>query len=241
MRHLEIHPGGKLIQLEWNSESGDYDQSDVTDHAPRFLWDEVRLNDETTVNDIFLLLDKHIEIFDLIIGNWCKDFVKEALSQDFNGESELEYAELSWRFTLNYHHEREDERVLNGHHFPDFGAIGKDGINYGVSFTPTYELKRLPLRLNPSSTLFNEGEYYRNKDNKNPSKYSENIQNVSYNLGHVLFGIIWELSLYGDPKKRDEVKADIDRRVEEVENGTADTIQFEEVMSQIKANLEETE
>lgn len=204
MKYLELHPGGKLIEFKWNSEMGAYDQRDVTGHAPGFIWHETRVTSDTTLNDVFLLLDKHIEIFDVIIGNWCKDYVEEALSKSEPNEG-LEYAELYWKFTVDEDWQDQNKTTFSGHKFPQFRAVRKDGKKCYIEMTPTYKLKHLPLKLRPNADLFDKGSYYRNKDCKNPDKYYQRFDLITYTLGDILYGIIREFSFLGNPKRRDDV------------------------------------
>lgn len=240
MKHFELHPGGKLVQFEWNSETGAYDQTDVTDHAPRFLWRETRVTSDTTLNDVFLLLEKHIEIFDVVIGNWCKDYVAEALSKS-EPDNSLDYVELYWNFTVNEHWQDSNKTYFGGHEFPQFGAIGKDGMNYAIEMTPTYKLKHLPLKLRPNVDLFDEGAYYRKKDYKNPEKYRQGFDVISYTLGDILYGIIWELSFFGDPKNRDNEVQKMNDSIARIESGEDETIPWEEFEAEIRANLKDLE
>lgn len=239
MDYVELQTGGKLIRYKWNGDKGEFDQTDATEFAPRFLWDECRVTDATTLNDVFLLLNENIDIFDVVIGNWCREFVDEALNNEPEEESDLASCDLQWNFTTQRYYADENQTELEGINHPNFGGTGKDGVSYGISFTPVYKMKNVPLRLIHSATLFDEGEFYKNKDYKNPDKYTQTFDRVSFTLGDILYGIIWELSWYGNPSERDKQGQELNDMVDNIKE--EDCIPFEEVMSQLRADIEDRE
>lgn len=108
---LHITREGRLIQTYWfynddetipKKERGKYLEKDVTDSAIRRLWDDCTLEDGVTLKSIFTLLNSDIDLFDLVIGNWCKEIVTEGLTQTPGEYSEIydpdgiEYLELYW-------------------------------------------------------------------------------------------------------------------------------------------------
>lgn len=108
---LHITREGRLIQTFWfynddetipKKERGKYLEKDVTDSAIRRLWDDCTLENGVTLKSIFTLLDSDIDLFDLVIGNWCKEIVTEGLTQppaEYSGIYDpdgIEYLELYW-------------------------------------------------------------------------------------------------------------------------------------------------
>lgn len=240
MRYLELHPGGKLIQFKHNRETGKEDQTDVTDLAPTLLWTELRVCTDTTLNDVFLLLKEHIDFFDMVIGNHCKAYVEEAFSKYDDKDTDLVSVTLNWNFTINNNWE-DGEDEFAGYDFPNLGAVGANEEKYSVSFLPVYKYKHLPLVLVSESEIFNEGKYYKNKDYKNPDKYKQSIKHTSYSLGSVLYGIIWELSFFGDPASRQVESDEITRRIKDIDSGASKTVPFDEAMKQLSSNAEDLE
>lgn len=108
---LHITREGRLIQTYWfynddetipKKERGKYLEKDVTDSAIRRLWDDCTLENGVTLKSIFTLLNSEIDLFDLVIGNWCKEIVTEGLTQppaEYSGIYDpdgIEYLELYW-------------------------------------------------------------------------------------------------------------------------------------------------
>ena len=108
---LHITREGRLIQTYWfynddetipKKERGKYLERDVTESAIRRLWDTCTLENGVTLKSIFTLINSDIDLFDLVIGNWCKEIVTEGLTQppgEYSGiydPNGIEYLELYW-------------------------------------------------------------------------------------------------------------------------------------------------
>lgn len=113
---LHITRAGRLIQTYWfynddetipKKERGKYLEKDVTESAIRRLWDDCTLEDGVTLKSIFTLLNSDINLFDLVIGNWCKEIITEGLTQppaEYSGTYDpdgIEYLELYWSLARN--------------------------------------------------------------------------------------------------------------------------------------------
>lgn len=180
MDAIQIEKSGKLSAISYETRT-----QDATDKAPNLLFEPCTIGEEVTLRDIFLLIARHLDVFEKLLGNWCREYTLEALSdQDFveNDEEPLEYLEL-------YHQIEVDEDTLYGMDRPDFHAIGKDAtgeiIAYTLSFLPVYKIAHLPVKLGP--VRLEDGTTHK----------------TTYTLGKILHGILWELSFYGPPENRD--------------------------------------
>lgn len=184
MDSIQIEKSGKLSATRYEN-----DQTiafDATDKAPNLLFEPCTIAEGVTLRDIFLLIAKHLDVFEKLFQNWCREYTAEALSdQDFvdDPEDPLEFLEL-------YHQLEIDEGTLYGMDRTDFHAIGKDStgevVAYSLSFLPTYKIAHLPVKLGP--VRLEDGNTYA----------------TTYTLGKILYGILWELSFYGPPSNRDE-------------------------------------
>ena len=112
MEGLRITKGGKLIETRWvydeGKSEGDYKKVDVSDQAIRLLYSYCDLEEGVTLKDVFLLLNSEIDVFDAVIGNWCKELVTEGLTKpakpyDLTNEEAVEFLELKWSFTQDKH------------------------------------------------------------------------------------------------------------------------------------------
>lgn len=237
---LEIRKGGKLIETKWIydkvAKQGAYHDIDRTDQAIRNLFEVCELAPDVTLKDIFLLLNSEIDIFDAVIGNWCKEIVTEGLTApekpyDLNvyDPEQIEYLEL--RFTPEYESDGDGtEDYLQGFTRPDFGGTGVelrndgdqehyskgDRIPWGISFTPANELINIPVRLAKDVAIY-EG-ILKSKSGQMPNKLAE-FKNPSFTLGQILEGIIWEMSFHGGPDKRDAFNKDLRETVDKIKSG----------------------
>jgi hypothetical protein len=205
---LVIKKGGLLVKITSSEE--DDEERDVTPLAITHLFTECSIEEGATLRDIFLLLKSNLTLFDAILGNWCKEIVCEGLqsSQSLESkESKIEYLELYW--TLD-----QGDDYFSGHHFPRFHGVGfllqedlvgshgeiygEKGtrINYGLT-TPLSEMIDLPVKLQHAATIY---ENYR---------VGRDVVGINYTLGHILQGIVWELSFFGDPSSREQNLAEI--------------------------------
>jgi hypothetical protein len=201
---LIIKPGGKLISKYWfydeEVEVGKYVYEDVTHTAITRLFDKCILDEQVILRDVFLLLNTNLPVFDMLIGNWCKQYVCEGLQEtDKTSDSEIHHLELYW-YAEEYGYDEGSE--FEGLRFPDFHGIG-DEHNYDISLTKADNLAFLPLKLNDQFTIVKDSEvtYYKSPE---------------FTLGQILYGIIWELSFYGDPDKRDRRLSELHEASKEI-------------------------
>jgi hypothetical protein len=259
---LEIRKGGKLIQTKWVydrvAKKGEYKEIDRTDTALRHLFDACELAEDVTLEDIFLLLNTELPIFDSIIGNWCKDIVREGLAGPrkpyVHDEEGIEYLELYYtpEITKNYGDERGD--VMHGLKRPDFHGIGfvrtKDEVdewgtvrhkkgertNWSICMTPTNEMMNIPVKLNNKVEIY-EDDY--KADVKYPAKKVFEFDNPEYTLLDILHGIIWELSFHGGPQTRDQFSKELRQTVDDIKSGKAETVPASEVFKDLDLDDED--
>lgn len=252
---LEIRKGGKLVETKWVyddvAEVGAYHEFDRTDKVFRYLWDICELEEGVTLKDIFLLLNTDLDIFDVIIGNWCKDIVTEGLTQpekpyDLSkyDPEQIEYLELY--YTPEYSDNKYGTHIY-GFHRPDFGGVGVvlqndgdmeyykkgDRISWGICMTPTNELINIPVKLSDKFDICHD---ILNKEVKRGEAYPPPIasfKNPEYTLGCILHGIIWELSFHGGPEKRDGFKDHLNKITEDIKSGKAKTVPASEVFGDL--------
>ncbi len=76
---LELRKRGRLFQSYWSQSKRKVLTKDVTENAPKFLFEDCEIQEGVLLRDIFLLLMKHLDIFSLILQNWCTEIVHEGL------------------------------------------------------------------------------------------------------------------------------------------------------------------
>lgn len=216
MENLEIKKGGRLVKTEWvfdeEAEQGSYKEKDVTDFSFRHLFDLCSLEDGVTLKDVFLLVSREAGLYDLIIGNWLKDYMSEAFNEKEKEpiqDQEIDFLELYWTPSLQ---KLEGRESLQGSAFPCLHGLGpvlqneQDGfkagsrIPYSLSFMPLGTLLDLPLKIKKDTELWSEDFDSR----KLKDKKILDIKEWPMTLGQIVYGIFWELSFYGSPKDRDQ-------------------------------------
>lgn len=254
---LEIRKGGKLIETKFvydEDEKGEYKEIDQTHQAIRFLFETCELSPEITLKDIFLLLNTELELFDVVIGNWCKDIVTEGLTKPeksyVEDDEAIEYIELS--YTPEYYKNYSNKNNLSGLTRLDLNGVGfarkkvkyfdwnnEDGtpaIEYNIgertpwslSFTSTNELINIPVKLSNSFVIVEDDYKKTTKITAAEELYPKLLvaDNPDYSLGNILYSIIWELSFYGGPDSRDKKGEELKILSKEVREGKAKTVPF---------------
>jgi hypothetical protein len=201
---LTIKSNGRVEHKYWADKA--YAIEDVTEKPCEYLFERCILDDDVTLRDIMLVLNANLEIFNVVLGNWCKEYVTEALSEPADSprikDYNLECLELYWVFN-------QSSDDTSGYQMPGFQGVGVevDGqrIDYAIEFIPSYCLLNVPVKLKKTAALYDDDDY------------KCELPNPIYTLGHILMGIIWELSFTGSPENRDEFKSMVDDRIHTAE------------------------
>lgn len=252
MAECEIRKGGRLFTRRFKSEE---EWSDRTDRAPRHLFDSCTLEEGVTLRDIFLLLNSNLEVFDLVLGNWTRELTEEALNQP-PVPSDLKYLFLEWAPSIQAvwdGRKETDKKHFSGNFFPDFhgwGPIEEGGKTYdtrwGVSTCSVNSIIDTPLVLKEAYSINDEMAWWKKFRSRgegeglpNRDEFIVVYDKCDFTLGHILYGIVWELSWHGGPKQREEFNSEINRRIDEINDGTAELIPLEEVLSKLQGSSEE--
>jgi hypothetical protein len=237
--NLTLKPEGRLIRTQWvydeEAEAGSYVDSDVSDQLMSYLMEAVKLDPELRLRDLFMLLERNPAVLDVFRRDWGAQFVAEYqrvrnTATPYTGEYDadgIEYLELYSIWEI-------EDGVLCGTDHLDFHGVGYElqdnvmqgeyvmhskgtRINWAIDFSPLSELLNLPLRLNPEIVVC-QGV----KDVA--AKYTVN----RVLLAQVIRGVLWELSFHGGPKDAAEAAAEMQNRVQDVEEAvkTGDMSKF---------------
>ncbi len=197
MEGLKIISGGKLLRTTWvydeDTDVGSYVTDDVTNVAPSCLFDACTLNEDVILRDVFYLLERHLDVFQIILNKWLSEIVEEGLRPFLENETEIKYVELYW----SVEHSQED-KTLSGNIFPEFHGIGTSAeIPISLMFTPTNEIAGLPLKLCDEFKIYPS-------ITENEGRQTHSYKGPQFSLGQILYGIIWELTWLGSPTERDQ-------------------------------------
>lgn len=204
MEGLVLTKDSKLIETYWDyddeKEEGQYKTREIDFLTPHVLHElGCSIEEGTTLQNLFTYLNKDVVAWQVFIGNWCEEFVKEGLKDLVEKSSDLLYLELYWSYTIDkYKHEEEPQCNLG--YRMDFHAIGipdEHGCDrYSLSISPVNTINSIPIKVNEEVVLY-ETDYETHKDKKTV------LGKQKPTLFQIVYGIIWELSFHGGPEKRD--------------------------------------
>jgi hypothetical protein len=207
------------------------------DNTVSCLYEYCDIQKSITLADIFVLLRKEMPIYRIIIGNWVEEIVNEGVTGRVKDDKDIEFLELYWNPETSIY---KGQRTIEGLNFPELHGLGyklkedhEDGykkgdrIPYAVEFTPVNELMNCKIKLNKDLKFSHWNHDVKDRD----SKYYTDKEGweVQYTLGHILYGIIWELSFLGSPKDRDKKKKELEKTVDDIKTGKEKAIPIEDI------------
>lgn len=208
---LTIKKGGNLIKrIRIKNEE---EAKEVTEDSPYYLQENCNLDNDVTLKDVFLLIQKNIDIYKIIINNHVEEFISEAFTdeEEYNvtpyDKNAIEYLELykciNWNDNSSITH-----ALFRGVGYElkedvDFYKKGQR-ITWSIEFEPVNKYINYPFRL--CQKIYLEDFPYSDLDVLN-NEYDEN----AFTLFDILYWPIWELSFYGPPEKRDYQKRILER------------------------------
>lgn len=244
MSELQLFPGPRLVRKSWDYDddigAGEWISIDVTDRAHEYLFQDVEIDHEFTLADLFrLLIDKPImqavfrRNFD---AELCAEVIKGPILAEEQAWERLEFLELyqSWSYDSSAStYEGADRFYLHGvgivqdsDTFEHGYLTHKKGerIKWSISLTPVRELWHLPIRVN-SEVLICEDDI----DAKQYGKTLQTVKNKNITLGRFIQEILWELSWHGTPEDSEKVSRGLKEQMVEIDAGTAETVPYEDV------------
>jgi hypothetical protein len=208
LTQITLKSGGILERNKWNGEKQEYEITDVTDIAYYYLNSSISFSDDVILKDVFLLIDKHIDLFKLIFNNHIEEYTHDALNNPdlSTADQGIDYCELSWYLDIY----KKDLEIPSWPHFGGIGVCKKTDQNYkegetihwGLSFTPIENLVKLPLKLS-EIIEFNGKTYYTS----------------GYTLYHVIQGIMWEMSWEGSPAQSQKKLLELQEMCRKIDSG----------------------
>ncbi len=184
MEKVTLTKNAQLIETYWEYDEeikeGSYKDKIIDFVSPHYLHEKKCVLEEgITLQNIFDYMVKNIAFWSITIGNWCEEIVTEGLLPPEQANIESEYLELYWSLNV------EEEET----YFPyrmDFHGKHND-TNLSLSFCSANDLALLPVKVNTKLKMYNDKDEEKDLGNLNPT------------LFQILYGIIWELSFFGNP------------------------------------------
>ena len=218
----------------FNPECDEYVKKRVYRLCP-YLNETVELSKDFTFGDLFKIIEREVNVFDVIFSShlghhslqlWTDEIKKPGPEKD----DEIDYLEV---YRYGEYWGKDDDHIEL--------SVGFSGVSnnledpsYGLGFTPLNKLKHLPLRLNedfeisevkipPRIVLFlvrllkKIGIPIGKWDN--PFNHTYIKGKTQFSVYELISAILYEISFYGDPEKRDSKIDELDKMVDEIKNG----------------------
>lgn len=199
---LKLKPGGTLERTNDRNET-----KDVTDLAITFLHENIEFDENVTLRDLFLVINKELSLFNLIFGNWIKEYtdvILNGIPEIKETSAKIDYLRVFWEI----HNHGEEYNIPA---FPFFDGISIENgeeKKWAVEYSPMQNHAHLPLVLDPNVQVYN----FESKENK---KYPSS----GYTFFNVIQGILYEISFHGGPEATKRVLDDLTAQVKRIEAG----------------------
>lgn len=213
---IHLSKDGIRFTNDFNPECDKYVDR-MVDSAIPYMRHEVALSDDYTLYDLFKMLQKEMDKYNLIfcsylgnhdLGNYWIDMCSE-----FEKASDVDYLEVYWYCGCNAYEQRGYKEWKNDISVnPEFHGWGTwdenehAGIPKGykggmaIEFTPLAELKNLPLRIRTKTKItLDDGTYDEDGNNKVLFEGDK-----CFSVFDFVSAILFEISFMGSPIDRDE-------------------------------------
>lgn len=224
MGRIVLHPDHLVVE-SYGDEEPVWPGS-VEDLAAYFFH-SVEVDPGLTMGDFFRLLDRDgAEFLEVVIGESITPLLEEAREPpDGSGDLRIDY--------LRVYNTYGDGHILR--EFDGWGPwdepyegawatqpdIPREG-GISVSLTPVNQLLDLPLRYDPGLVF---------RDAAGAEEYRTRI---GITFIEFIKAVFYDLTFYGTPADRDEVRAELQRQVEEIDRGEAELIPAEELFARLR-------
>jgi hypothetical protein len=223
---LILNRNGSITKKIWNGKKRKNELKPMQEmDVLAYLMEPVELAKGFTVRDYFKVVQKYKML--QLLDHYFEPYLEELKKCPAKGcaAPDMKSIEVHKYVTVNF--EKDAYVVL------DVSGIAKKkdehgNIHYGVDFMPLSKMLDLPI------TFGKMGIHSISMDKKKEFNYK---YPTSYTLWDLIRGFIWEISFYGVPQERDAQKDELMKRVEEVENGTAKLIPYDEVKKKLTKML----
>ena len=166
--------------------------------------------EDTKLIDIFNTVENYQSLKKVIsFYSWCSsinEFHVQAQEPTSNSATKIEYLEI-YTHHCSYQQKLIDLEVDIGFH-----GIGKN-MSYSVSCTPMYEIAHLPVKLKKEVVFWGL-----NKQKMDAT--------TCYSLLEVLDAIYFDISFYGNPEQNQEFLEELKQRVDDINSGKANLIEW---------------
>jgi hypothetical protein len=227
MGEITLH-SGRIVVRGYGEEETVWPGS--AEELSRYFFHGLEIDPEFTLGDLVALLDRDgIDFLEVVLGEHIAPLLEEArVPPASHDDLRIEHLSVSNVHSDGFLHrefhgwgpwdEPYDGAWAKDPDFPRWGALS-------VSMTPVNQLLDLPLRYDPELIFWSSPgvEAYRTR--------------IDITFLDFLKAIFFDLTFYGPPTDRDAVRAELERRVEEIDRGDAELIPGEEVSRELRERL----
>lgn len=236
MARVRLCPG-RMVVSRWPDPDETLWVGDIEALMPYLTW-PVELDTGFTLGDLFHLIDRDdVALLAYILNENLLPVLEEAregpLPPDGEGPPEPDReASLQFLRVYNQHEDGELHRGLDAwgswdQPFDDAeGPAGRRDTWFSVSLTSVGRLLHLPIRYDPEVLFL---------DRAGGTEY---VGRVGITLIEFLKAVFADLTFYGSPEDRDGFRRDLGRRVEEFKRGDVELIPVEEVLRDLRRELD---
>lgn len=245
MSELQLSAGPRLVRKSWvydrDDGIGEWVSTDVTDCAFEYLFQELAIDSNVTLADVFgLVMDDPImqAVFrQEFVAELCAEVRKGPVTKEGEPWQKIEFLELYqlWQCdTSTSIYEEVGRHYLHGvgvvqeaDIFEHGHLVHKNGerTKWAISLTPVREMLHLPVRVN-NEVLICEADI----DAKQYGNTLQVVKSERITLGSFIREILWELSWHGSPADSEKFSQGLKEQVAELDAGTAKTVPHEDVM-----------
>lgn len=205
---------------------------DVTACGHEFLFEDVELDEDVTLADIFGLLEASPLLLAVYRRDFAQELLVEAQKRPLKPKKCKESERLEFLELYSHWHQDTSNDSISGNNRLLFHSVGpvlkKASREYGVkagervkfslSFAPIRELLPLPVRINLQTPV-----YESDPDAFLCDKELHVIRQEGVTLGQVIYSILWELSFHGAPAQSAKFAESLMKQVDELKAGTLKT------------------
>jgi hypothetical protein len=223
MSDYVVFHSDRLAAYEWDGkEKKDYVEKPfrLTDLRVR-----VKVDDGVTLGQIFAIVDQHPTLKEVVAHYaWC-GAIDEFHAQAREPRKDLEES-LVKLVVSSYGEVFEHDGTNDFNISTDFIGVDAQGERWSVSYSPMYQLAHIPVVIDETFTI--------------RRNWTESILSGKRVLSLLEFleGIYWDISFHGGPKENEEFLAEMKERINEVEEGRAELVPFEDVMRSLEDEQE---
>lgn len=224
MGHITLYPGRVVVSRSHGKEDTVWPGS-IEDLVPYFFY-WLELDSDFSLGDLFYLLDRDdVALLAAVLNERVIPILEEARQgpSESNGDESLQF--------LRVHNGHEDGYLVRGldafgswnQPYEDaHGTAGPRDTWFSVSLTPIGQLLDLPIRYDSALEFRNDADAM------------EYRTTVAITLLEFLKAIFDDLTSYGTPDERNEVRDELKRRVEEIDRGDATLIPAEDLFRELR-------